>query len=377
MGEILSYEDRAGKPVRPERRMSFSNLFDIAKEQHEPDWLIREIMECKTHIMLFGDPESGKSLILFDLLLAIVTGRNWRGRPVKQGAVFYLCGEGQAGLGRRVAAWARHNKVDMEGHFYTSDMPASLTEADSAEMVRDTVQAMCEQHGVTPVAVGIDTLARNFGPGDENSAKDIGQFVANIDNYLIGDLGATVITSHHTGHGDKERARGSMSLPGAVDVSYRISKTEKIIQMECKKSKDFDRPAAMVFDLVVETVGHDSRGQAITGATVHSSPTKKFQSGRPILNGNKLKAFDLLVDLHLRQKQHLEKNGRHNDDPVVRAEHWREESAKLLDTYGHGKGSDGWNKARNTMNKAIRGLLEEKHVQYRPNGTDVYPSYLG
>ena len=140
MTERLTAADLLAAPPQPERRMRFDNLFDIANTNVEPDWLIRDFMECKTHAMLFGDPESGKSLVLFDMLLSIAMGRKWRGRDVKQGAVFYLCGEGQAGLGRRVKAWQLQNGLEKEkGPFYTSDMPGSLTEETSAEMIRDVI----------------------------------------------------------------------------------------------------------------------------------------------------------------------------------------------------------------------------------------------
>ena len=374
----LTIQDLLNGPAEPVRRMKFANLFDIAKQQVEPDWLIRDFMECKTHAMLFGEPESGKSLVMFDMLLCIATGRKWRGREVKQGAVFYLCGEGQAGLGRRVKAWQIHNNAEDErAHFHTSDLPAALTDPESAEMVRDVIKEMSAELGVIPTAVGIDTLARNFGAGDENSAKDIGNFIANLDNYLINDLGATVVTSHHTGHGDKERARGSMSLPGAVDVSYRVSKADKIIMMECKKSKDFAKPHPVSFDLVVKTTGIDSRGHEITGATVNSCPTEKFRSGRPILEGKKLDVFDVLVNAYQRTERHLKSQGRYNEDPVIDIQFWRTEAAKLYDKHRQGPGSEGWNTARRNANRVINSLMEDKHVQLRPNGKDVYPTYLG
>jgi hypothetical protein len=383
MSDTVGYDDLIKPPVR---KMAFTNMFDLAKERKEPDWLITDIAECGTHAMLFGDPEAGKSLVLFDLLCSVATGRKWRGREVKQGPVFYLCGEGAAGLGRRTAAWMKLNNIepDMSAPFYTSDVPAALSDEDNAKMIAEVIAEMCVKYQCSPAAIGIDTLARNFGPGNENSAEDVGRFVANIDHHLIGDLGATVFTCHHTGHADKERARGSMSLPAAVDVSYRISKTPNenmpdIVQMECKKSKDFAKPDWMIFELQVVDLGYtDSQGRPVRGAALQSVRTEKFQSGRPNLdNKNDIMVFDLFVDKYQAAKAYLVREGRNNEDVVMDVEYLRKEAIKRSAPAGHGPGSDKYNAAKRRVNRAIQRLFDERHLQYRPNGQDIFPTYLG
>ena len=55
--------------------------------------------------------------------------------------------------------------------------------------------------------------------------------------------------THHTGHGNKDRARGSMALHGAADAAFRISVTQTgQIAVECKKLKDAPPPAPMLFN---------------------------------------------------------------------------------------------------------------------------------
>ena len=46
----------------------------------------------------------------------------------------------------------------------------------------------------------IDTLARNFGAGNENSTEDMNRFVASIDRYLREEFGSAILLVHHTGH---------------------------------------------------------------------------------------------------------------------------------------------------------------------------------
>jgi hypothetical protein len=279
-----------------------------------------------------------------------------------------------------MAAWMVHHNIpeDTDIPFFTSDMPVGLMEESSADEVREVISAMCMEHGTQPVAVGIDTLARNLGPGNENSAQDIGQFIVNIDQYLIGGLGAAVLTSHHTGHGDKDRARGSMSLPGAVDVSYRIVKNGLDLMMECKKCKDFDKPPPFIFKLMVKGLGYqDDYGKEITGATIHPVDDKQFNSGRPMLKGVDGEVFDLLIEHYLATQRRLQARGEENRPPPIPKRYWRDECIKRRVQPHEGPGSPGWDKAKRAVNRSMTKLMDAGHVRQRPTGEDVYPTYLG
>jgi putative DNA primase/helicase len=39
-----------------------------------------------------------------------------------------------------------------------------------------------------------------------------------LDIFMMVELGAAVLLVHHSGHGDKDRARGSSAIRAAVDV---------------------------------------------------------------------------------------------------------------------------------------------------------------
>ena len=47
---------------------------------------------------------------------------------------------------------------------------------------------------------------------------------------------------HHTGHNDKDRARGSIALKGAADSEYDIEKQKDILTMTTTKMKDAEIP---------------------------------------------------------------------------------------------------------------------------------------
>lgn len=108
-------------------------------------------------------------------------------------------------------------------------------------------------HG-KPALIVVDTLARNLGGGDESSAEDMGAYVSNLDG-LRAELACTVLTVHHSGHGEQQRARGSSALKAAVDHEYRLSlgQAEQRI-LECTKSKDAEPTSPLALKLNVITL---------------------------------------------------------------------------------------------------------------------------
>ena len=359
------------------KSFGFMAMDDLAGERRQVDWLVKDIIENGTHGMLFGDPESGKTLVLFDLAYCVASGRKWRGRRVKQGAVFYVCGEGHGGLGRRAHAWRLQNNIaeDETFPFYTSEVPAALLEEDAAKAVGDVIADMACALGEVPVLIVLDTLARNFGAGDENSAQDMGTVIAHIDRYLKAESIA-VITSHHTGHGNKERARGSMAMMGALDVCYKIEKdTNGRITMDCTKSKDFKRPLTLAMRLRVHDLGYeDEDGDAVTGATVHHTVYMASEDV-PKLKGHKAVVYDELRQIYLRTQRQNEALGKKGDDalPHIDVDAWRQAVLERIFGPAASKANRGYDSKRNHTNKAITALIEEDYVKRREGGIFVYP----
>lgn len=369
--------DRMPLGAQPKAPMKFMKMDDLARARRPVDWLIKGIIECKTHSMLFGDPESGKTLVLFDMLYSIASGRPWRNRRVKQGPVFYLCGEGQAGLGRRADAWRLENNIpdDVDLPFYTSEQPAALLDELSAQSVCDGIMAMAVEYGM-PIVVGIDTLARNFGGGDENSAKDIGKFIEHIDRFLTNALSCAVITSHHTGHGVKDRARGSMSLPGALDTFYQVQKEDKAIVMTCKKSKDFEKADPIVMKLQVHELGYtDEDGDPVTGATVRHDPDFKHTI-KPATTMPKPQKFcyDILCELYEQARGRKNAMGKENENVDLDFDEWCRQCIIRRAGPGAEPGSTKWNNARKYIFNPTKELIANGVVRHRPYGPFIYPA---
>jgi len=262
---ILSYgrsTTTKSNPPSKQRRIQLTRADQI--EMRPPDWLLRGMLERDTFALIFGDPGTGKSFLAIDWAARVATGTPWRGQAVKAGPVVYLAGEGRQGFGRRTRAWEQHHGVSLaEAPLYVGPAVAI---ADPTELV-DLIDAIDE--GEAPVLIVLDTLARCFGGGDENSTQDMSKFVSACDA-LRRRYGCTILVVHHTGHADKNRARGAIALKAALDAEYRLSGNDTGLKLSATKMKDAETPNPLSLELVrVELPGVvDDYGNPVTSAAV-------------------------------------------------------------------------------------------------------------
>ncbi|WP_303810171.1 AAA family ATPase [Sandarakinorhabdus limnophila] len=237
----------AGNKAKPSKEFHFVRAGDLSIKK--PEYLIDELLETDALSNMFGAPGDGKSFIALEMALCIATGTPFHGRAVKQGPVFIIVGEGIGGLARRMAAWSKARGVSIKvAPLFLSSRPAQFNDGDSAKKVVEAVHAMAAQYGA-PALIEIDTLARNFGPGDENQTKDMVSFVAAIDNLKAEFPGCAAMIVHHSGHADKDRARGSIALKASLEGEYRIQKDNSIIKLTCTRMKDGPLPPPITFEL--------------------------------------------------------------------------------------------------------------------------------
>jgi hypothetical protein len=125
-----------------------------------------------------------------------------------------------------------------------------------------------EQSAGHPSLIVLDTLARCFGGGDENSTQDMSNFVMACD-LLRRRYGCTILVVHHAGHGDKSRARGAIALKAALDAEYRLE-NESGLLLTATKMKDAETPLPLAMKLVsVELPDlRDEDGNAVTSAAI-------------------------------------------------------------------------------------------------------------
>jgi len=207
------------------------------------DWIVENIIERGSMNLLFGEPGACKSLFMLDWAFCVAAGLYWNGFQTQQTDVVVVAGEGFAGMARRLKALETKYNHPAPKRLLISQRPAQLLDENNAKWLADAIKDKCPNPGL----VIIDTLHRNMN-GDENSSQDIGRFIQNLDIFLK-PLGAAILIVHHSGHGQKDRARGSSSIKAAMDAEYSATKKGNTICLKCTKAKDFEEFAPMQFAL--------------------------------------------------------------------------------------------------------------------------------
>lgn len=266
------------------------------------DWLIKGYLETDSLSVIYGPPANGKSFLALDWAACISTGKDWHGQPVKQGAVFYLVGEGFNGIARRLAAWEQLNEQDLESApLFISDRAAILTDQLAVQETMSAIQGLVDESGETPALFLIDTLARNF-QGNENSQEDMGRFITHVDA-IKAHFNCSVMIVHHSGKDGDKGARGSSALKGAVDTEYQCSivetENDKVTTVKNTKMKDSDTPPPRSFILapqkleVVDEEGQPTWSAALIETDYQAPQTKQTKQ----LGTNQIKAMEALKEM--------------------------------------------------------------------------------
>ncbi len=242
------------EPIAPGVAQTSRKLLASAGEliaRNEPiEYQIDGVLERGVLGMVFGDPGGGKSYAMIDWACSIATGTPWTDRSVSNGAVVYVAGEGFGGLNRRLRAWSQHRNVSLnEAPLHVTQRAVNFGDAQALGELVGEITTLPDK----PSLIVVDTLARATPGMDENSAKEVSAFIAACDR-LRELFDCTVLIVHHSGHGDKARAKGSIALKGAVDFEARVAigKQSGTLVIECTKMKDGDpfEPIYLKFETV-------------------------------------------------------------------------------------------------------------------------------
>jgi hypothetical protein len=199
-------------------------------------WLIEGYIQQEALVVVVGAPGVGKTFTTLDWALSIATGTPWLGCKTQRGEVVYVYAEGRRGIKRRCNAWLKQRGLEAAPDFRA--IPCSVNMLDGAD--RGYLATAIKDAKLTPRLIVIDTLARNFGGGDENQTKDMNQFVNGCDDLRVEHFpGVTVLVVHHTGKNAKRGARGAIALTGAADAEFLLTGTANgVIKLSNTKQKD-------------------------------------------------------------------------------------------------------------------------------------------
>jgi hypothetical protein len=167
----------------------------------------------------------------------VAAGTVYCGNRITQGSVLYIAVERGAVVRRRVQAWCRHHGETDIPLAVVSEMIDLRTGRIHTDRIIATAQAFAEAGGIPVVWIIIDTLNRALAGGDENSSKDMGAVIAAVDR-IQRATGAHCSLIHHVPVDRTDRMRGHGSVLGAVDLTVRITRDNKIVMVEADKAND-------------------------------------------------------------------------------------------------------------------------------------------
>jgi len=196
--------------------------------------------------MVFGDSGTYKSFIAIALCACIATGRAFFGHPVRQGAAYYIAAEGSGGIIRRFRAWSQENCVNITNapiYRYTGAVNLLDQAGVLAAALDDAIDAETEP----PVLAVIDTWSRAL-TGDDSDTAAAAEGLKKLDQIREKFPGLAILLVHHTGHANKDRARGASLIHAAVDSEFRVEKaTDGTIIFTNTKSKESELLPPMAF----------------------------------------------------------------------------------------------------------------------------------
>jgi RecA-family ATPase len=208
-------------------------------------YLVKGLFPRKGLVIVWGPPKCGKSFWVFDVVMHIALGLDYRGHRVHQGEVVYLALEGQSGFGDRRDAFEKEflKPDQIVQAFKFCGVPLNLIK-DHRQLTADI-----RAQNTNPVCVVIDTMNRSL-VGSESSDEDMAAYLK-AAKAIEEAFGCLVIIVHHCGI-DGKRPRGHTSQTGAADAQIAVKRDDTgIITATVEFAKDMVEGSTFVSRLKV------------------------------------------------------------------------------------------------------------------------------
>lgn len=233
------------------------------------EWMIESFLPMMGQSAIFAPPGAFKSFLALDMGLSVAYGLPWHGFATRQRKTLYVLAEGKHGFASRVRVWQEHraNKADTD-QFVLLPQAVNLIDAHVADTL---IEAISTHLGGVGFII-IDTVARNFGGGDENSTRDMNAYVS-VCQKLV-DKGCNVLHVHHTGKNEGADERGSSAFRGALDTSLKLDRERgtEIAVLYTRKQKDGPEAKPLAFTFPVVEASHPDTGEVLSSRVPTLAP---------------------------------------------------------------------------------------------------------
>jgi hypothetical protein len=352
--------------------------------QDEPvEWLIEGVLPALSFAALYGPPGSFKSFHALHIAYCVATGHSWMGRPVKKsGAVLYLCGEGFGGIGARIKACKIHHQIEDGAPIYIVRHQLNLrSSAEDFNALMLAIVQLVEQTGMEFCLAIVDTLARAFGGGNENSSEDMGAFITAMGK-VQEFLNCALMVLHHCGKDAAKGLRGHSSLLGAVDTELELLRFDEQMKgvLTISKQKDGADNERFGFEMVEVEIRPAGLGLsdpvvslAVQASDLTFDETSKASKGNTGKGKNQrleMLCLEKMVKEHGSPK-YIEGLQRH----AIRLEQWRQELWSKMGCTDEDKGTfkTAWHRAKQRLLDSGEGGIRDDFVwlQHKPMDFDA------
>ncbi len=258
----MNYHDKDVVPLNVAERAQRFVLEEFASIEVSPaaDCVVDRVIPAHGLVVIYGEPKSGKSFFASCMALHVALGSKFGGKTVQPGPVVYVSAEGASGFRKRLVAFREHEGIAEVVPFYLiAEAPDLGSRTGDARLLIDCIRDK------EPKLVVIDTLARSMCGADENSASDMGAFIANCE-MIASELDCVVVVVHHSGKDSSRGTRGSNSLNAAVNAEIHVTNDQFQRTARLTKMKDDEDGWELGFHL--ERVEFEAHEQAVTSCVV-------------------------------------------------------------------------------------------------------------
>jgi hypothetical protein len=232
--------ESASEPA-PRSRFHFEDVFEQDDGRDVP-FLVPGLIPDMATVLIVGAKGTFKSFIAQHLLMSLAARVPMFQEPSRYGATFFGAHEGRSDMRRRRRhAWETlHSRRGERYPYFIAPAPRVIVPGECEEF-REQIRVQLRKGSTRIVAIALDTVAKCLAGLDENSAQDMGVFVAFCDS-LVEEFQCPVIALHHTGKAGSG-SRGSNSLEAGFGTVIDASRSgKKLVSLSVRYHKDAEEP---------------------------------------------------------------------------------------------------------------------------------------
>ena len=282
----------------------------------DDNYLLEDIILVGEHSLLYGPPNSGKTVAATDFAHHVARGQPWCGNATLKMPVLLVPYEGVRGLDRRLTALDA--KYGSPGPWLQVMVnPPSLANSDSqmigVGIIIEEAKAVMQDCGADAILIIIDTKSAATPGNDENSATDTVEFLSRL-KHIAKAVNGTTLTVHHSGKDVTNGARGSSAQLGNFDdvlwVAHKKGESVRTIGADKLREGVADK-VSHTFEIEGFKLGTNKKGKdvfapviktgsakAVVAAAVSTSTSAATQATTPqgpVLNKYEAKVLEEII----------------------------------------------------------------------------------